>query len=146
MVIGSDHRGYKLKAHFITWLESKGFVVEDAGPKSPDAADYPDYALAVARKVVAGVDTWGILICSNGVGMAMTANKVKGIRAALCCTPAMADQSRRHNNANVLCLGADNQSMEAGLEILESWLKASFEGGRHEKRVQKMMAAERLCD
>jgi ribose 5-phosphate isomerase B len=142
IAIGSDHRGFELKRHCIAWLREKGIGVEDCGADSADASDYPDYASAVARKVAAGAGTLGILICSNGIGMCMTANKFKGIRAALCCTPAMADQSRRHNDANVLCLGAENQPVMAAEEILESWLGAAFEGGRHVRRVQKMMDAE----
>jgi ribose 5-phosphate isomerase B len=140
--VGADHRGFHLKERLVAWLRQRGHEVEDLGTHGPESTDYPDYAFAVARRVAAEPGARGLLICSNGVGMAMAANKVRGIRAALCCTRAMAEQSRRHNDANVLCLGADNQSPEEAEEILEGWLTAAFEGGRHERRVRKMMAGE----
>ncbi len=140
--IGSDHRGFELKRRLSAWLNEKGYEVVDHGCNSAEATDYPDHAYAVARTVAASDDDLGVLICSNGVGMSMAANKVPGVRAALCVTPAMASQSRRHNDANVLALGADNLAPEKNQAILEAWLEASFEGGRHARRVEKISAGE----
>jgi ribose 5-phosphate isomerase B len=140
--IGSDHRGFDLKAQIMDWLGRHGHSVRDWGCLSRESCDYPDVAFEVGRAVAASPGHLGILICSNGVGMAMAANKVAGVRAALCVTPAMADQSRRHNDANVLALGADNVTPEENLRVLEAWLAASFEGGRHARRVAKMTAGE----
>jgi RpiB/LacA/LacB family sugar-phosphate isomerase len=140
--IGSDHRGYQLKRRVITWLEQQGHQVTDHGCDSTEACDYPDQAYAVARAVAAEPQALGVLICSNGVGMSMCANRVPGIRAALCISTAMASQSRRHNNANVLALGADNLPVEETLRVLATWLEATFEGGRHIQRVEKMTAGE----
>lgn len=140
--IGSDHRGFELKQRLSAWLNEKGHEVVDHGCDSAEAADYPDHAYAVARAVAASDGDLGVLICSNGVGMSMAANKVPGVRAALCVTPAMASQSRRHNDANVLALGADNVAPEKNQAILEAWLEASFEGGRHARRIEKITAGE----
>ncbi len=140
--IGNDHRGNELKRHLTRWLNEHGHEVVDHGCHGPDAADYPDHAFAVARAVAAAKGDLGVLICSNGVGMAMAANKVPGIRAALCVTPAMASQARRHNDANVLAMGADNASLPENLAVLEAFLAASFEGGRHARRVEKLSAGE----
>jgi len=142
IAIGADHRGYELKRRLIEWLREKGHEVRDRGCDRAESCDYPDHALPVARSVAVGSDTLGVLVCSNGIGMSMVANKVPGVRAALCATPAMASQSRRHNNANVLALGAELVSPEQNIAILEVWLAASFEGGRHARRVEKMMARE----
>jgi RpiB/LacA/LacB family sugar-phosphate isomerase len=140
--IGCDHRGYELKERLIRYLREHGNEVTDRGCDSADASDYPDHGYAVARAVAARKESAGILICSNGIGMSMVANKVQGVRAALCVTPAMASQSRRHNDANVLVLGAANVSTEENLRILEAWLEASFEGGRHQRRVDKIAQGE----
>ncbi|MCK4303486.1 MAG: ribose 5-phosphate isomerase B [Candidatus Eisenbacteria sp.] len=140
--IGSDHRGFGLKEQIIEWLKSRGDDAVDHGCESTDACDYPDHAFAVGRAVASHPGTLGVLICSNGIGMSMCANKVPGVRAALCVTPAMASQSRRHNDANVLVLGAEITSLEENLRVLETWLGASFEGGRHVGRVEKMKLGE----
>jgi len=140
--IGSDHRGFELKRRILSWLSERGHSTADRGCDRPESCDYPDFAYRVAREVAARLDAQGILICSNGIGMSMAANKVPGVRAALCVTPAMASQARRHNDANVLVLGADNASAEESLRILEAWMDASFEGGRHERRVRKLAAGE----
>jgi ribose 5-phosphate isomerase B len=140
--IGADHRGFELKHRMIDWLRAQRHEVRDRGCPDTGSCDYPDFALPVARAVAAGRADLGILICSNGVGMSMVANKVPGVRAALCTTPAMADQSRRHNDANVLALGADLAPPEENLAILRAWMAATFEGGRHARRVEKMMAQE----
>lgn len=136
--IGNDHRGYELKQRARAWLEEHGHEVVDHGSPSAEACDYPDFAFAVARAVAARPGDLGVVICSNGIGVSMAANKVPGVRAALCVTPAMASQSRRHNDANVLALGAQNVSEPENLGILEAWLAASFEGGRHARRVAKL--------
>ncbi len=136
--IGNDHRGYELKQRVRAWLEGHGHEVVDHGSPSAEPCDYPDYAFAVAGAVVAQPGDLGVVICSNGVGVSMAANKVPGARAALCLTPAMAAQSRRHNDANVLALGAETLAPEENLRILEVWLAASFEGGRHARRVEKL--------
>jgi RpiB/LacA/LacB family sugar-phosphate isomerase len=140
--IGSDHRGYALKGILAGWLSERGYAVRDWGCASEAACDYPDFAYAVARAVSAAPGHLGVLICSSGVGMAMAANKVPGVRAALCFTPSMAAQSRRHNDANVLALGADLVALEENLQILAAWLEARFEGGRHALRVAKLTAGE----
>ncbi len=140
--IGCDHRGFALKEKIITILNGEGHDVVNHGCDGPESADYPDHAYAVARAVTGNPGSVGVVICANGVGVSMVANKVPGVRAALCVTPAMADQSRRHNNANVLALGADNVSDQENLGILTAWLKASFEGGRHSRRVEKITAGE----
>lgn len=140
--IGNDHRGFALKERATAWLREHGYEVVDHGAGGTEASDYPDHAFAVARAVVASPGDLGVVICSNGVGVSMAANKVPGARAALAVTPAMASQSRRHNDANVLALGADNVPAEENLRILEAWLAASFEGGRHTRRVEKMIQGE----
>jgi RpiB/LacA/LacB family sugar-phosphate isomerase len=140
--IGSDHRGYALKGAIMRWLSERGHAVHDWGCASEAACDYPDFAYAVAHAVAASAGHLGVLICSSGIGMAMAANKVPGVRAALCVTPAMAAQSRRHNDANVLALGADIVPLEENLQILAAWIEARFEGGRHALRVAKLTAGE----
>jgi RpiB/LacA/LacB family sugar-phosphate isomerase len=142
--IGSDHRGYELKEKVAEWLRARGHIVTDHGCLSSASCDYPDHAYAVARAVAGAPGVLGVVICGNGIGVSMAANKVAGVRAALCTSVAMARQSRRHNNANVLALGAENVSQEENLAILEAWLAASFEGGRHERRVVKLTAGECL--
>ena len=143
--IASDHRGYELKREIIRWLQERGYSVRDWGCSGSDSCDYPDYAYPAARAVAAAPGSLGVLLCSNGIGMSMIGNKVPGIRAALCVTVAMASQSRRHNNANVIALGADNLSQDENIQILESWLAAEFEAGRHCQRVEKIMAGECLA-
>ncbi|MBM3316605.1 MAG: ribose 5-phosphate isomerase B [Candidatus Eisenbacteria bacterium] len=140
--IGCDHRGFALKERIVRLLEARGHRLQDWGCPGTASCDYPEYAFAVARAVAGSPGHRGILICSTGVGMAMAANKVPGARAALCLTPAMAAQSRRHNDANVLALGADNLPEEESLRILDAWLEARFEGGRHARRVAMMTAQE----
>jgi ribose 5-phosphate isomerase B len=140
--IGNDHRGYELKRRARLWLTEHGHEVIDHGADTTESCDYPDYAFAVARAVAAHPGDLGVVICGSGIGVSMAANKVPGVRAALCMTPAMAAQSRRHNDANVLALGADNLPDEENLRILETWLAASFEGGRHQCRVEKLARGE----
>lgn len=139
IAIGADHGGFELKTKFIKALKAKGHDVEDCGTNSAESTDYPDYAADVARLVSQAEADQGILICNTGIGMSITANKFPRVRAAVCCTPEMAELTRIHNASNVLCLGANNVSDEASLEIMEAWLANEPEtGGRHERRVNKI--------
>jgi len=142
IAIGSDHRGFKLKQTFTQHLARIGHKVRDFGCASEDSVDYPDFALQVAEAVAKRRARLGILICSSGIGMAITANKVKGVRAAQCFNELMATRSRQHNDANVLCLGADYISKRKALAILKAWLGAEFEGGRHKRRLDKIRKQE----
>lgn len=137
IAIGNDHRAYKLKKRIVEYLKEKGIEYWDAGCNSEDSCDYPDLGFEVAKAVSSGEADYGIVLCSNGIGMSMVANKLKGIRAALCYTPDHGRQSKAHNNANVLVLGDDTS--DKTIEILEAWLNTEFEkGGRHERRVNKI--------
>ncbi len=142
IVTGSDHAGYDLKQSLKEFLEAQGHTVEDKGTPVKERCDYPDYAGAVASAVAAGEADWGLLVCGTGIGMAMSANKVSGIRAAVVSDAFSARATRLHNDANVLCLG--ERVVGAGLaqEILSAWLSAEYEGGRHQARIDKMMALE----
>ncbi|MFO1460134.1 MAG: ribose 5-phosphate isomerase B [Verrucomicrobiota bacterium] len=138
IAIGSDHAGFPLKQILLEDLKRRGIPVHDAGTHSTESTDYPDYAHAVAHVVTEGRADFGILCCSTGIGMSMAANKVPGIRAALVVNPETAALTREHNNANVLCLGARTSSPAQALQILDSFLRAEFAGGRHERRVKKI--------
>ena len=143
IAIGSDHGGFALKKEIIDYLEKeKGISVRDCGCYSPDAVDYPDVAVTVCGEVTSGNCERGILICGTGIGISIAANKIHGIRAALCHSSFDARMSRMHNNANVLCLGGRTTGVSIALDIVEAYVNASFEGGRHEKRVCKIMAIE----
>lgn len=136
--IGSDHAGFELKAKVIAFLEGAGYQVQDFGTYSLDSMDYPDVAHPVAMAVLNDTNSLGILICGSGNGVCLTANKHNGIRAALCWLPELGALARQHNNANVLCLPARFISEETALEIVKAYLSAEFEGGRHQKRVDKI--------
>lgn len=137
LVIGADHAGYELKQYLIDQLSSMGYEMEDKGTYSSESTDYPDYAHAVADAVVStGVD--GILICGSASGVCITANKHQGVRAAQCWIPQIASLARQHNNANIICIPARFVAKEFALEIAEAFLNAEFEGGRHERRVNKI--------
>ncbi len=138
VAIGSDHGGFELKQSLKQHLLERGIVVNDFGTKSAESTDYPDYAQAVAKNVAEGQSDFGVLICTTGVGMSIAANKVSGIRAALVFSEEMAGLARRHNNANILCLGGKITSGEQVKKILDAFLATPFEGGRHERRVNKM--------
>jgi ribose 5-phosphate isomerase B len=142
IAIGSDHRGFALKGVFSNHLRKSGREVLDFGCSSEDSVDYPDFALQVAQAVARRRANLGILICSSGIGMSITANKVRGVRAALCFNELMAARSRQHNDANVLCLGADYISRRKALATLDAWLSAEFEGGRHKRRLNKIRRQE----
>jgi ribose 5-phosphate isomerase B len=136
IAIGSDHAGFRLKNIIIRHFTGHEFI--DVGTCSEESVDYPDFAVLAAQKVVSGEAEAGIVICGTGIGISISANKIKGIRAALCCNEYMAEMSRRHNNANVLALGGRVLGDDLALCITDVWLKTGFEGGRHEKRVQKI--------
>ncbi|NCC50954.1 MAG: ribose 5-phosphate isomerase B [Spartobacteria bacterium] len=141
IALGADHGGFELKEALKKVFEKNSIAVDDKGCFSTDSVDYPDYACMVARAVSGGECDQGLLICTTGIGMAITANKFARVRAALCTSPHMAKMARAHNNANVLALGASTVSVEEAEAIVEAWLNAAFEaGGRHERRVAKMSA------
>ena len=143
IAIGCDHQGVNLKQDILKLLIDAGHSCVDFGCYTDESVDYPDFAQKVGEAVAAGDFERGILICNNGIGMSMAANKVKGIRAALCYTAFNARRTRQHNDANVLCLGAGiEQVMEPVAEIVNAFLTAEFEGGRHQRRVDKIMAME----
>ena len=145
IVIGSDHAAFDLKAEIIEYLTRKGYEVSDEGTYANESCDYPDFAKKVAVKVSKKQADKGILICGTGIGMSMSANKIKGIRAALCTDEFMAEMTRAHNDSNVLCMGARVSSKDEIFVIMNKWLETEFEGGRHENRVNKMMALEKNC-
>lgn len=143
VVAASDHAGLSLRAEAVKAAKAKGFEVEDLGPHAPDSVDYPDYAVAVSRAVAEGRARLGILVCGTGIGMSIAANKVPGVRAALCRTEYEARMARAHNDANVLCLGERVTGAGLGAAIVEAFLATAFEGGRHARRVEKMTALDR---
>lgn len=137
IAIGSDHAGFELKQKLIEVLTEKGHMMWDLGPESADSVDYPDYAHKVAMNV-SNFGTTGILICGSANGVAITANKHQKIRAAIAWTPELAALSRAHNNANILCLPARFINEETAIAAVDAFLSTEFEGGRHEKRVEKI--------
>jgi ribose 5-phosphate isomerase B len=143
VIAGSDHAGLALRAEAVKVARAAGLEGEDLGPFSGDSVDYPDYAKALADAVAAGRARLGILVCGTGIGMSIAANKVKGIRAAHCTTEFEARMARAHNDANVLCIGERVVGLGLGGAIVKAFLETSFEGGRHERRVQKMRDLER---
>ena len=143
IAVGADHAGFALKEAVKQELLRLGHQVQDVGTNSPESVDYPDYAFEVARRVSAGQVDRGVLVCGTGIGMAMAANKVQGIRAASVLDPAAARLSREHNNANVLALGARLLEEAPALETLRAWLETEFAGGRHQGRLQKIAELER---
>lgn len=138
IAVGADHGGYQLKARIVQRLHELGHEVQDHGTDGPESVDYPDFAEPVGRAVVAGECDRGILVCGTGIGMSMCANKVPGVRAAVCCDTYSARMSRQHNDANVLCLGQRVLGEGLALDIVDTWLAAEFDGGRHARRVAKI--------
>jgi ribose 5-phosphate isomerase B len=138
IALGADHAGFQAKETIKKYLESAGYGVSDAGTWSEEPADYPDFAVKVARRVQQGQDNLGILVCGTGIGMAMAANKIGGVRAAVAHDALTARMSREHNDANVLAVGARVLSEHQILEVAESFLSARFAGGRHQRRVDKI--------
>ena len=140
--IGSDHRGVHLKSRVDALLREKGFDVDDVGTVGSESVDYPDFAAAVAHKVADGESDRGILICGTGIGMAIAANKVSGVRAAPCNDEHAAEMSRRHNDLNVLCISADLLDDAPIERLIDLWMKTPFEAGRHARRVEKISQIE----
>lgn len=138
IAVGADHAGYEYKDQIKAMLEALGRMVHDKGTHSVDSVDYPDFAHPVAIEVEKGEASFGILVCGSGNGVCMTANKHAGIRAALCWTVELAQLARQHNNANVLCIPARFISLETALDMVRAFMTTEFEGGRHERRVEKM--------
>ncbi|HRI78787.1 MAG TPA: ribose 5-phosphate isomerase B [Cyclobacteriaceae bacterium] len=138
IAIGSDHAGFELKEQIRKWLEQNNYLVKDLGAFSAESSDYPDFAHPVAISVEKKETDLGILICGSGNGVAITANKHQGIRAAICWKEDLAATARQHNNANVLCLPARHIDTELAVKITDRFLHSSFEGGRHARRVEKI--------
>jgi ribose 5-phosphate isomerase B len=142
IAIGSDHRGFEVKKRISALVQHMGHEVLDVGATGSESVDYPDFAIAVGRAVSERRVDRGILICGTGIGMCIAANKVHGVRAAPCHDSITAEMSRRHNDANVLCLSADLLGDELISRMLHIWLETEFEGGRHARRVEKITRFE----
>ncbi len=142
IALGSDHGGYALKQHVMAYLTEKGIPYRDFGCDSTDSCDYPDFGSAAARAVADGTCEKGIVICTTGIGISIAANTVKGVRCALCSDPLSAEMTRRHNDANMLAMGAGMVGPNLALRMVEVFLATEFEGGRHQRRVDKITALE----
>ena len=142
IALGSDHAGYDLKAHLVGRLTEQGHDVLDLGTDSSESVDYPEFCAAVGRAVVAGDADWGIVLGGSGQGEQLAANKVKGVRAALCNCLYTARMARAHNDANVLSMGARVVGLSIAEEIVDLFATTDFEGGRHQRRVDQVMAIE----
>lgn len=136
--IGSDHGGVELKKNLINYLSKSGYEAVDLGTTDKQSVDYSDYAYKVAHQVKDQTEDKGVLICKTGVGMSIAANKVSGVRAALCSQPEIAELARKHNNANLICFGADFITPDNARKSLDKFLKTDFEAGRHARRVNKI--------
>ncbi len=141
--IGSDHAGFAYKTKIVKWLQEQGHEVLDFGTSGPEAADYPLFVIPAAEAVIEGKAERGIVLGGSGNGEAIAANKVHGIRCALCWNVQTAELSRRHNDANVLSLGERMVSLDTALAVLEVWLKTPFDGGRHQRRVDEISRYEK---
>lgn len=144
IAIGADHRGYKSKELIKRFLISEGYKVKDFGTNSSESVDYPDYAKKVSESVSSGESKFGVLLCSNGIGVSISANKVDGIRAANVFSENMAEMSRRHNNANVICFGGETMDINLIKKCLLIFLNTEFDGGRHKRRIQKIKDLEKI--
>ena len=142
IALGCDHGGYALKEALKAHLEEKGIGYQDFGCHSEDSCDYPEFAQKAAQAVADGTCSFGVVVCTTGIGVSICANKVKGVRCALCHEPWTAQMTRRHNNSNMLALGAGVTGDKLAMEILDTFLATEFEGGRHQRRVDQMMAIE----
>ena len=140
--VGSDHGGFELKEEVKKHLEKKGIEFVDYGTYSEESVDYPDYGKKVGEAVVSGDCDKGIVVCGTGIGISIAANKVKGVRCALCSESYSARMTRKHNDSNVLAMGGRVLGVELALDIVDTWLNTEFEGGRHAKRVDKIIAIE----
>jgi ribose 5-phosphate isomerase B len=143
IALGADHAGLPLKEVVKAWLSGRGHEVLDVGTHTADSVDYPDYAALVADALLEGTAQRGILVCGTGIGMAIAANKVPGVRAASCADTYTARMAREHNDTNVLALGARITGNEDAIEIVRVWLETAFAGARHARRVEKLAAIER---
>lgn len=143
ILIGSDHGGIALKTALSSYLKRRGLEVSDLGTDSDASVDYPDFGQKVAEAVIAGKAEFGILICGTGIGMSITANKIPGIRAALVTDVFMARMAKEHNNANILVLGGRVLDEQKACDLVGAWLDATFEGGRHQLRLDKITAVEK---
>ena len=144
IAIGSDHGGFELKGYVIKHLQEKGIEVKDFGTYNEDSVDYPDCAKPVCEAVLNGECESGILICGTGIGISIAANKFNGIRAALCSDVFSATMSKEHNNANVICLGGRVLGRELAFMIVDAYLNAKHQGGRHSDRIKKIHAIEKM--
>ncbi|OPY10121.1 MAG: Ribose-5-phosphate isomerase B [Syntrophus sp. PtaB.Bin001] len=142
IIIGADHAGFNLKENVKSFLERRQWTVSDVGTDSEEAVDYPDFGAKVAQSVSSGTFSRGILVCGSGVGMAIVANKFPGIRAAVCLDLETARMSRLHNDTNILILAGRRTDPETARQIIDVWLETPFEGGRHQKRLDKINALE----
>lgn len=142
IAIGCDHAAFHFKEEIKAYIAEKGHEMIDKGCYSADRADYPDYGIAVGEAVASGQADKGVVICGSGIGISIAANKVKGVRCALCSEPLSARLSRNHNDANVLAMGARLIGLEMGKAIVDAWFEAEFEGGRHSGRLDKISAYE----
>ena len=138
LVIGSDHAAYEMKEAIKKKLTDEGHEVIDVGCDSTESVDYPKYGHAVGRMVASGEAERGIAVCGSGIGISIACNKVPGIRAALCTSVEMAEMCRRHNNANVVCMGGRMISQELAFDIVDKWLTTEFEGGKHLRRINEL--------
>ena len=138
VIFGSDHAGFKAKSHVIDYVKRRGYSVLDLGTYSNKSVDYPEYGVAVAKAIQKDKQASGIIICGTGIGISISANKVKGARAALCTTPLHAEMARKHNDANILAMGARTTSFSEMEAIIDIWFSTDFEGGRHQHRVDKI--------
>ncbi len=142
IAIGSDHGGFKLKEVIKEYLIKKGYEISDFGCYSEESVDYPDYAERVAKAVSNGEYDLGVLMCGTGIGISIAANKVKGIRAALCHDGLTARLAKQHNNANIICMGGRTTGIETAKDIIDNFLESKFEGGRHLRRINKIKDIE----
>jgi len=138
--IGSDHRGYIYKERIKSILSKEGYEVIDFGPDSEESVDYPDYSVKVGESVSSKESDFGVLVCGSGLGVSITANKVKGVRAVNICSEKTAEMGRKHNNANVVCFGQDVLSFDVVENSLKIFLNTEFEGDRHQRRLDKITA------
>ncbi len=143
VAVGADHAGYEAKRRIVEHLARSGVRVLDLGTDSEASVDYPDYARAVSRAVLAGKAARGILVCGTGIGMSIGANRFPGIRAALCHDHFTTDVARRHNDANILCVGGRSTGCAVILEIVDTFLATPFDGGRHQRRVESLDQGEK---
>jgi len=143
LAIGSDHGGYELKEHIKKYLDEKGVEYKDFGCYDESSVDYPDIAEAVCKSINDGESENAILVCGTGIGISIAANKIDGIRAAHCHDVYSAEMTKRHNNANVICMGGRVIGRELAFKIVDAWLGAEFEGGRHQTRIDKIHALEK---